>query len=73
MMAKIKKLEGLLAYAVAHGEFEEAERVRVLDSSLPSRRSTRSESRRLVLGKSSCSWRRGCEILKTHWGRSDLF
>ncbi len=28
MMAKIKKLEGLLAYAVAHGEFEEADRLR---------------------------------------------
>ncbi len=49
LMAKIKKLEGLLAYAVAHGEFEEADRVRVLDSSLPSRRSARSESRRLGL------------------------
>ncbi len=27
-MAKIKKLEGLLAYAVEHCEFEEAERLR---------------------------------------------
>ncbi len=53
IMDHIKKLEGLLAYAVAHGEFEEAERVLVLDSSLPSRRSARSESRRLGLGKSS--------------------
>ncbi len=28
IMDHIKKLEGLLAYAVAHGEFEEAERLR---------------------------------------------
>lgn len=28
-MAEIQKLEGLLAYAVAHGEKEEAERIRV--------------------------------------------
>ena len=27
-MAEIQKLEGLLAYAVAHGEKEEAERIR---------------------------------------------
>ena len=27
-MEKIQKLEGLLAYAVAHGEMEEAERIR---------------------------------------------
>ena len=27
-MAEIQKLEGLLAYAVAHGETEEAERIR---------------------------------------------
>ena len=27
-MAEIRKLEGLLAYAVAHGEKEEAERIR---------------------------------------------
>ena len=27
-MEEIQKLEGLLAYAVAHGEMEEAERIR---------------------------------------------